>query len=195
MNENMIQSTSKKIVRLSLLVLGLLWNSICFTNAAQPQVGEMAPEFSLKTLDGKTISLRDLNAKQRVVLVVLRGWPGYQCPLCQQQVHDLVSHSTQLNATKANMLFVYPGPSAALQAHAEEFLKDKQWPKNWSFAIDPDYSMVSAYDLRWDAKNETAYPSTFILEPGGKIAFAKISKEHGGRVSAKELLNQLESKP
>jgi outer membrane biosynthesis protein TonB len=38
--------------------------------------------------------------------------------------------------------------------------------------------------LRWNAKNETAYPSTFIVDRSGNIGFAQVSHSHGGRVSA-----------
>jgi peroxiredoxin len=191
--EYMIKSMMCRLAPRSLMLLVLLCLGIAPARAAQPQVGQTAPDFSLQSLDGKKVTLRDFASRDRVVLIVLRGWPGYQCPLCQQQVHDLVINASKIDATKTKMLFVYPGPSEALQAHAQEFLKDKQWPTNWTFLIDPNYSMVNAYGLRWDAPKETAYPATFILEPGGKIAFSKISNDHGNRVKAKELLKELGS--
>ena len=51
--------------------------------------------------------------------------------------------------------------------------------------------MVNAYGLRWDAPNETAYPSTFIVHRDGLIRFAKVSRTHGGRASATEVLAAL----
>ncbi len=50
-------------------------------NAAPPSVGDKAPDFTLKTLNDQTVRLSNLTASGKVVLVVLRGWPGYQCPL------------------------------------------------------------------------------------------------------------------
>ena len=46
---------------------------------------------------------------------------------------------------------------------------------------DPDYTMVNAYGLRWDAARETAFPSTFILDNKGTVKFSKIShsQNHG----------------
>ena len=49
-----------------------------------PKVGDVAPAFALKSLDGEAVRLADLAAKGPVVLVVLRGWPGYQCPICDR---------------------------------------------------------------------------------------------------------------
>jgi peroxiredoxin Q/BCP len=163
----------------------------CAINAATPpQVDDAAPEFTLNTLDGKAVALKDLTAKQRVVLVVLRGWPGYQCPVCTRQVHDFVAKADEFSG-KATVLMVYPGPAEKLKEHAEEFLKNKGWPKEFLFVTDPDYTFTKAYGLRWDAPGETAYPSTFIVNQAGKVRFAKVSKDHGGRAIAAEALKAL----
>jgi len=53
--------------------------------AATPGVGQRAPDFSLPTLDGTSLSLSSLASKGPVVLILLRGYPGYQCPFSQQQ--------------------------------------------------------------------------------------------------------------
>lgn len=159
--------------------------------ASPPTVGDTAPDFTLNTLDGKAVSLKEQIAKQRVVLVVLRGWPGYQCPVCTKQVHDFVSKADEFKG-KATVLMVYPGPAEKLKEHAEEFLKNKGWPKEFIFVTDPDYTFTKAYGLRWDAPGETAYPSTFVVDQAGKVRFAKVSKSHGGRSSAEEVIKVLE---
>jgi len=46
--------------------------------AEPPQVGDVVPDFTLKTLDGKDVKLSDVAAAGPVVLIVLRGYPGYQ---------------------------------------------------------------------------------------------------------------------
>jgi peroxiredoxin len=86
---------------------------------------------------------------------------------------------------------IYPGPAEKLQAHAQDFLKDKAWPAGFLFVVDPDYAFTNAYGLRWEAKNETAYPSTFVIARGGEVTSATISKSHGGRVSATQALAAL----
>src|SRR5213075_1162254 len=117
-----------------------------------------------------------------VVLVVLRGWPGYQCPICTRQVHDFVPKAEKFTAANVQVLMVYPGPADGLQAHAQDFLKDKNWPKDFLLVVDPDYTFTQSYGLRWDAPNETAYPSTFILDKEGKVLFAHVSQEHADRM-------------
>lgn len=159
--------------------------------AAPPQVGSMAPDFTLKTLDDQSVRLSDLTATSDVVLVVLRGWPGYQCPFCTRQAHDFVSNADKLKAAGVQVVMVYPGPADGLMAHGTAFLQDKDWPNGFFFVLDPDYSFTKSYGLRWDAPRETAYPSTFIIGKGGKVTFAHVSKKHGDRVSSDTVLKEL----
>jgi peroxiredoxin len=177
------------------LTAALLTCSLAFAvHAAEPpKLGDKAPDFSLKTLDDQTVRLSDLTAKSKVVLVVLRGWPGYQCPVCDRQIQDFIKLESEFAAAKAPVVFVYPGPAEGLKAHAKEFVdwKGKQWPKEFRYVLDPDYTMVNAYNLRWDAPQETAYPSTFVLDGKGIVRSAKISKSHGGRTKAAEVLEEV----
>lgn len=159
--------------------------------AAPPRVGDLAPNFTLSTLDAAPVELQALTANAPVVLVVLRGWPGYQCPLCTKQVHEFVAHAEEFRARGARVLMVYPGPAEQLRAHAQEFLADKQWPASFTFVLDPGYAFTNAYGLRWDAKNETAYPSTFVIGTDGRVRFAHVSKSHGDRTNPGQALAEL----
>jgi thioredoxin-dependent peroxiredoxin len=136
--------------------------------AQTPAIGSKAPDFTLSTPTGTSVRLAAETAKATTVLVVLRGFPGYQCPYCEKQVHDFIGHSLDFAARNANVLFIYPGPPADLDPHAKEFLaKQANLPTNMKLVVDPDYKMTNLYGLRWDAPNETAYPSTFILDRHG----------------------------
>ena len=123
--------------------------------------------------------------------MVLRGWPGYQCPICTRQVQDYIASAPGFAEANARVVMVDPGPADNLKAHAKEFLENKQWPKDFIYVIDPDYSMVNTYGLRWDAPSETSYPSTFVLNRMGRIRFAKISHSHGDRTQAADVLEEL----
>lgn len=161
--------------------------------ATIPAVGEKAPGFTLPTLAGQPVQLDALTAEGPVVLIVLRGWPGYQCPLCTRQVQEFIAARADFAAAGARVLFVYPGPADGLQAHAEEFkaLRGDEWPEDYRFALDPDYRFTGAYGLRWDAPNETAYPSTFIIDGAGMVRFAKVSRTHGDRSGAAAVVAEL----
>lgn len=161
--------------------------------AETPKVGDPAPTFALKTLDGDAMRLGDFTAKGHVVLVVLRGWPGYQCPICDRQVNEFIGAKAAFAETKAQLVFVYPGPASELQAHAAEFrtMKGREWPADYRLLLDPDYTLINAYGLRWAAKGETAYPSTFIVDAQGVVRFVKVSHNHGDRAKAADVLTAL----
>jgi peroxiredoxin len=163
--------------------------------AETPAVGTKAPDFILSTPVGKTIQLSRMQRGHDLVLVVLRGFPGYQCPYCERQVHDFIEHASKFAARGARVLLVYPGPPADLDQNAREFLiKQTELPANVVLVIDPDYKVTNLYGLRWDAAQETAYPSTFILDKKRAISFEKISRSHGDRLSAQDALNHLSAK-
>lgn len=159
--------------------------------AAIPAVGDTAKDFQLATPKGEKVSLSEQLKKGPVVLLVLRGYPGYQCPICTRQVGQFISNAAKLKAAKASVIMVYPGPAKDLEKRADEFIRDQSLPENFYFLVDPDYQFTNAYHLRWDAKRETAYPSTFVIGTDGKIKYAKISKTHGNRANAKEVLQSL----
>lgn len=47
------------------------------------------------------------------------------------------------------------------------------------------------YGLRWDAPDETAYPSTFVIDETRSVRFAKVSRTHGGRTKAAAVLAEV----
>ena len=159
--------------------------------AQQPAVGFKAQDFTLSTPENKTVHLADMLAKGPVILVVLRGYPGYQCPYCNRQVQDLIEQSPAFAAAGAQTIAVYPGPPAELGAKANEFLTGKTLPANFNLVLDPGYEFTNLYGLRWEGKEETALPSTFLLDQSGTIFFSKIVKVHGGRATAAEILDAL----
>lgn len=182
---------SARLVAATAAGLILIFGLVAARAAIPPVIGDSAPNFTLTTLGDKPVELKQVVEKSPVVLVVLRGWPGYQCPICTMQVHDFVSHAGEFASRGVKVLMVYPGPAGQLKAHAAEFLADKSWPAEFLFVTDPDYEFTNSYGLRWNAAKETAYPSTFVLERGGRVHFVQISKTHRGRVGAEQALAAL----
>lgn len=175
------------------LICALSMEAVAF--AETPAVGVKAPDFTLSTPTGGAVRMSKVQRGHDLVLVVLRGFPGYQCPYCVRQVHDFIDHAAEFKAKNARVLLVYPGPPADLDQHAKEFLaKQAELPANVFLVTDPDYRVTNQYGLRWDAPHETAYPSTFVLDKKGVIVFEKISHSHGDRLSAQEAEEHLSSR-
>lgn len=161
---------------------------------APPAVGQKAPDFELRDVLGKTVRLSSVLGNSPVVLVVLRGYPGYQCPFCTRQVHDFVQNEAAFQQAGYRVVFVYPGPPSNLDGHAQEFLKDAQFPASFEMLLDPGYTFTNAYGLRWDAPSETAYPSTFLIGGDGEVLYTMSAKLHGGRSTAAEILAAIPKK-
>jgi peroxiredoxin len=159
--------------------------------ASVPQPGDNAPELALDSLDGNTVRLSELSKAGPVVVVQLRGWVGYQCPLCTRQVHDFIAHADALRKADATVVLVYPGSPDGLKQHAEDFIAGKGLPDNFRFVTDPGLKFVDAWGLRWNKTGETAYPATFVIDRHGVVRFAKVSHSHGDRATAKEVLAAL----
>jgi peroxiredoxin len=162
--------------------------------AAQPGVGDKATDFTLQSLRGTPVRLSELTAKGPVALVVLRGFPGYQCPICNRQVQDFLRHAEGFAKAGAQVVMIYPGPGQDLKSRAQEFTAGQHLPANSHLLLDPDYKFTELYGLRWNAPQETAYPSTFLVDRQGTVFFAKISDSHGGRTTAVEVIEALNQK-
>ena len=70
------------------------------------------------------------------------------------------------------------GTCSTVQQYAKEFITGKTLPDRFHFVTDPDLKVVNLYGLRWAAPNETAYPSTLVVDRQGTVRFVKISHSH-----------------
>ncbi len=161
------------------------------SHAAPPTVNDPAPEFSLQSIRGGSVRLSDLTRENMVVLIVLRGFPGYQCPACNRQAKEYLDSAQKFADAGAKVVLVYPGARLNLDEHAAEFAAGRQFPVHFELLLDPDYELTNSYSLRWDAPNETAFPATFVIDQQRKVVFSKVSKSHGGRTNPAEVVPYL----
>jgi peroxiredoxin len=148
--------------------------------AATPGVGQRAPDFTLSTPNGERLSLSSLTGRSNVVLSLLRGYPGYQCPFSQQQFQLYEQAAATFASSNTEVLFVYPGTdSKNLAEDAINMTGSVRLPGNIHVVIDPNYDFTNKYGLRWNEPNQTAYPTTFVLDRTGMVFFA-----HRGRTSS-----------
>src|SRR5437879_13676 len=108
--------------------------------AATPGVGQRAPDFTLTALDGTSVSLSSYTSQGRVVLILLRGCPGYQCPFSQQQFQSYQQAAAQFATLGTQVIFIYPGASSkSLADDAAQLLGGQSLPANMHLLLDPDY--------------------------------------------------------
>lgn len=156
-----------------------------------PKVGDIPPALPPDSAIAKSLHLEELQKTGPVVLVQLRGWVGYQCPICNEQAGNLIAHAAEFKAKNATVVLLYPGDEKGLDEHAKAFVAGKDLPENFRLVLDPGMALVKAWGLRWNWWMESAYPATFVLDSTGKITYAKVSHSHGDRATAAEILAAL----
>lgn len=180
------------------IVIALLSLTTCLT-AQDPRApkrqknGDKVIDFDLPVVgdDNSYLQLSDEYDQGKVVVIVLRGYPGYQCPICNQQVSSLRNRARALAKEAHRVILVYPGEGTTLQRHAKQFMGSRSLPDPLVIVRDQDMKTVKEWGLRWNASRETAYPATFVLDRSGRIQWQKISDNHAGRASVEEILRQL----
>ncbi|MGI9442414.1 MAG: redoxin family protein [Rubripirellula sp.] len=158
----------------------------------QPGVGQRAPDFELPLVGQKKfLSLRDEYRDGPVVVIVLRGYPGYQCPVCKSQFNAVVNRAKALSSESKCVVLVYPGKADQLEKNSKRFLGSRKLPHPIKVVRDDDMQMVKEWGIRWEARNQTAYPATFVVDQNGRIAWKKISSTSAGRSTVEEILREL----
>ena len=116
-------------------------------------VGKPAPDFSLKTLDGKTLRLSDLRGKA----VVLNFWATW-CPPCKMELPWLVDLQKQYGAQGLQIVGISEDEGG--KDKVAQFVKEMG--VNYTIAVDDD-SVAEKYGDVEDL------PTTFYIDRNGKI--------------------------
>jgi peroxiredoxin len=141
-------------------VLGLLWtwSSRPQTGATEPpsqvatRIGALAPDVTLKALDGSTYSLSSLRGKS----VVLNFWASW-CPPCRAEMAALNNVYTDYRGRDVIVLGVNQMESANT---AQGFITEQQL--SFQFSLDTDGTISQQYHV-------AALPTTYYIDKQGII--------------------------
>ena len=122
------------------LALILLIALLSTTSLFALEVGQAAPTFSIKQLDGKTFNLSDYKNKQPVHLVFWATW----CPSCTKEVPTLRSIYNK-NKTSYKFLAINVGANDSVR-RVKKYLKKHKIKYNVAF--DKGSSVTNAYSIR-----------------------------------------------
>jgi RNA polymerase sigma factor (sigma-70 family) len=126
------------------------------------EVGAAAPDFTVKTLDGKDLKLANLRGK----FVLLDFWATW-CAPCVAEVPNLKAVHDRFSDDPR---FVLVSLSLDERPGDAEFLVRRQGLRWLQGFAGPDSPVVSAYGA-------TAIPATFLISPEGKILARDIRGE------------------
>jgi peroxiredoxin Q/BCP len=135
--------------------------------AEVPAEGSMAPDFTLQSQEGKTVSLKDFRGQW----VVLYFYPKDMTQGCTIEAHNFQRDQDKYTAKKAAIV----GVSAdSIDSHQQFCTKE-----NLTFKLlaDPDKKMIGSYGSLSAANPNFAARNTFIIDPKGVIrkVYVKVS--------------------
>jgi peroxiredoxin len=165
-----------------ILLLGLIWIGLsadrlgASTNGLipAPQKGFLAPDFTLETLDGKTVTLSDLRG-QVVIVNVWASWCG-PCRLEMPAFKKVYEEYSE----RGLVILAVNSTSQDTRAAVEKFVAEFQLP--FSIPLDTQGTAARLYQV-------SALPSTFFIGRDGIIRKVVI----GGPLAESTLRTEVES--
>jgi len=142
--------------------------------------GKQAPDFSLSTVDGKTVSLQQALKKGPVVLAFFK----VGCPVCQ---YAFPFYERMFQAHRhSNVSFI--GISQDKAKDTQAFAK--QFGVTFPVALDDPqhYAVSNAYGL-------TNVPTLFYIDPSGEIVISSVSWAKAEVEAVNEKLAALHQQP
>jgi len=136
------------------VVLPLAWLLIVSLSRPVPRVGDPAPDFSLRTLDGDTVTAASLAGRP----YLLNFWASWCVPACVEE-HPVLIEAQQRYGGKVTILGVLwrDTPEAARQFLVE------YGDGGWEHLADPGERLAGAWGV-------IGPPETFLVDADGVVA-------------------------
>lgn len=126
------------------------------------KAGDKAPDFSAKTFDGKTVSLKDYSGLRNVVLYF---YPRDNTPGCTKEACSFRDNLERLNDAETAVIGVSVD---SLKSH-ESFME--KYGLNFDLLSDSGYDIIRKYGVQREGKNNrsSANRVTFLIDKKGII--------------------------
>jgi thiol-disulfide isomerase/thioredoxin len=146
--------------------------------AAAAAEGGMAPDFSVKDLNGTEVRLSTLKGK----VVMVNFWATW-CPPCKEEIPSMMKLNKSLEGKPFQMLAISidEGGKAAVEKYFRS--SGNQLPAY----LDPEGNVSSAYGI-------TGVPETFIVDKSGRIKKKIVGGMDWGAPDVLSYLNELMNK-
>ncbi len=139
--------------------------------------------------DGQVVDVDDFRGKQKVAVVVLRGFAREVCIYCATQTEALCDNIEAFRAEGCEVFVVYPGERNRLEAFLESFrqLTKREGELPLSVLYDRNMELVN----RMGIASEFAIPSTFVVDERGVIRYSYVGAEIDDRPSTEDVLEAI----
>src|SRR5271156_462570 len=153
------------------LVVFVVPRVLSSSKAAVPALGSAAPDFTLPSQEGASVSLKDYRGKW----VVLYFYPKDQTPGCTREAHNFQADQAKYDARDSVILGVSVD---SVGSHKKFCAKEGL---NFKLLADTDGRVSKEYgSLTNLGVAKFASRHTFLVDPSGKIARAYMSVDPGG---------------
>jgi thioredoxin-dependent peroxiredoxin len=146
--------------------------------AARLQTGDRAPDFTLKSADGSTVSLGDFAGEN----VVVYFYPAAATPGCTTQACDFRDSLASLASAGYKVIGISPDPETKLRSFVDK--------ESLTFPLlsDPDHAVSEAWGAWGEKKNygkiyEGLIRSTVVVDGSGQVALAQYNVRATGHVA------------
>ncbi len=137
---------------MAIAVLFFLWTGLAMAKA--PVAGDKAPDFSIQSMDGKSVSLSDFKGK-----VVLVGM-FHICVPCRNQAMELEKVRASLSSDKLAIIGINTAGDS--KEAVTKYLNGFPSKVNFPYYLDPDMTVHKAYIQR-------DMPTVLIIGPDGDL--------------------------
>ena len=180
--------------KLGLICLVITLLAGCATTGKSPQVGDLAPDFSLVDVSGKEVRLSDYRGKKKVVLIF---YTSFQSPYrhindCIKRLQEVQNRIESIKRLNAEVIAI----SSIGDQQDVSRMRDNMGI-TFTLIPKPSRKVAKAFDV-WNESGHYA-TATVIIDKKGRIRFMQIyesanaSLPWGGyRSSAKEIISQLQ---
>jgi thioredoxin-dependent peroxiredoxin len=167
------------VLLLAVVVVLIVLVPRLLSHSAAPTEGSSAPDFTLPSQEGSSVSLKDYRGKW----VVLYFYPKDQTPGCSREAHNFQVDQPKYSEHNAVVLGV---SLDSVDSHKKFCAKEGL---NFKLLADTDHKVTDSYgSLTNLGVVKFAARHTFLIDPSGKIAKAYTSVDplkHSGEVLAK----------
>ena len=169
-------------------------------------VGDIAPDFTLKNALGIPVSLSEYLNKGNVVLTWYRG--GW-CPYCNLTLHSLQEELSKFKALGANLIALTPElPDNSISTSEKhnlqfEVLSDigNKIAKEYGIVFQLTDEVAESYNESFelnkhngDESNELPLAATYIINKNGEIIYAFLDADYRKRAEPSEISDFLKTK-
>jgi peroxiredoxin len=141
-------------------------------------VGDLAPDFSVDAaLGGKAFHFKLAEALAHGP-VVLYFFPKAFTKGCTIEAHEFAEATSQFNALGATVIGVSNDDAETIRRFSVEACRDK-----FAVGADPESKVIKAYDAKLAFMPGMADRISYVIAPGGKVAYAFASMAPEGHVA------------